>query len=84
MIVRDANPSLDILAALKPGWDSYGACAIAPDAIRAARVMLSAPSVVPCSDGGVQLEWHRDGFDIEIRIPPSADRLLCFVNDPDQ
>jgi hypothetical protein len=28
-----------------------------------------APSVVPLSDGGVQLEWHRRGRNLEIEFP---------------
>lgn len=27
---------------------------------------------VPCNDGGIQLEIHRDGFDIEINIGPGG------------
>ena len=30
------------------------------------------PSVVPTWDGGVQVEWHRNGIDLEIEV--SADR----------
>ncbi len=37
-------------------------------------------AVVPCTDGGVQLEVHRDGFDIEICIAPDGrieSALVC-------
>src|SRR6266704_3543883 len=26
------------------------------------------PAIVPTSEGGVQLEWHRDGHELEIRV----------------
>jgi len=26
------------------------------------------PQIIPTVEGGVQLEWHRDGFDLEIEI----------------
>jgi hypothetical protein len=29
---------------------------------------LGAPSHIPDGDGGVQLEWHQDGWDIECWI----------------
>jgi hypothetical protein len=28
----------------------------------------SAPALVPLSEGGVQIEWHGDGEELEIRI----------------
>lgn len=31
------------------------------------------PSVVPLSDGGVQLEWHRNGVDLEVTFTDEAD-----------
>lgn len=56
------------LGNLKPDWDSYGAPAISKDAI----ATLEHFAVVPCSDGGIQLEVHRDGFNIEIEIAPDG------------
>jgi hypothetical protein len=57
---------------LPPNWDSYGAVRIHPAAIRKAfdmkKGLTGSWSVVPCSDGGVQLEQHAGGFDIEITI----------------
>lgn len=31
-----------------------------------------APAVVPTADGGVQLEWHRDGTDVEVYVEPDG------------
>jgi len=52
------------LLELQEGWDLVNAKRISAKAIAA----VDETSVVPCSDGGLQLEIHRDGFDIEIEI----------------
>lgn len=77
--LRDAVARVSHLTALRPNWDSYGARPI--DATSATRVVgflldhayggLSAPSVVPMTDGGVQIEWHRQGIDLEISFSDS-------------
>jgi hypothetical protein len=54
------------LAELPANWDSYGAPPISADAMLRATVWLRNAQVVPCSDGGVQLEWHSEGCDVEI------------------
>jgi hypothetical protein len=72
--------SLHRLAALSPGWDSYGAKPLNPSAVRRMLNLLSLllpddapePSVVPTRDGGVQLEWHRRGIDLEVKVPASG------------
>jgi hypothetical protein len=59
---------------LPPNWDSYGAGAVDPrlvqDAINLMNSLLApsspAPRVVPLSSGGIQLEWHRKGIDLEV------------------
>lgn len=58
---------------MSPGWDSYGAKEIDVDCIHKALELYErlppGPWIpVPCSDGGVQIEQHADGFDIEIMI----------------
>jgi hypothetical protein len=52
------------LRALEPGWDSYDAKPITAAAI----ATVKAFALVPQSDGGIQVEIHRDQFDIEIEI----------------
>ncbi len=67
---------------LARGWDSYGARPIDPRNVVAmleflVRVMANdtpAPSVVPTSGGGVQIEWHEAGVDFEIEAV-SPDRF---------
>lgn len=66
------------LAGLAPDWDSYGAEPLSAVAVgRCINALLPVlpdnapkPTVVPTRDGGLQLEWHRDGVDFEIRVPP--------------
>jgi hypothetical protein len=62
------------LTNLPAGWDSYGAKPIRQRIIDAAvrwipsllQPSMPAPAVVPQVNGGVQLEWHRKGIDLEI------------------
>src|SRR3954466_11135055 len=81
---------LDDMLHLKPNWDSYGAKQIDIDCIRAAKEILRPLNgrwqAVPMSNGGVQLEKHSDGIDIEITIcratlettvRPSFEGSLC-------
>jgi hypothetical protein len=72
----DAAQQADKLLALKDNWDSYGAPMISKRAVDAAlqlrNVLATAPSFVPMSDGGVQLEWHSQGFDVELEIEPNG------------
>jgi hypothetical protein len=73
------------LLALQQDWDSYGAPPVDPNAIERGiellgRVMSSdslAPTFVPTSSGGCQLEWHTPSRDLEIEI--SADAKLASV-----
>lgn len=72
--------SLDELMTLPPNWDSYGAQPIRRrNAIEALSLLAEvscvstpAPSVVPLPDGGIQLEWHSGGVDLEVSLPGSG------------
>jgi hypothetical protein len=71
---RAALDRISSLTALAVGWNGYDAREVQADmAIDAAKFLtevafpgIAAPSIVPLSDGGVQVEWHRGGVDIEI------------------
>jgi hypothetical protein len=73
------DPTLKALGeilALGGNWDSYGANPVDPHTAAAVvglcletmRSDSPAPSVVPTSRGGIQLEWHTRGVDLEVEI----------------
>jgi hypothetical protein len=70
------NLRLNELTALTHGWDGYQGVPVSWNcATFAANLLeriyvagLSAPSLVPGSDGTIQIEWHKNDYDIEIDI----------------
>lgn len=65
------------LSRLEKGWDSYDAKPPTPEALRAARGFLDGLGlawIVPCSDGGVQVEWHVNGVDVEVTFQPNGEQ----------
>jgi hypothetical protein len=64
---------IDLLT-LPPDWNSYGAGANDEGIVLHAMHFISgllgpaspAPRIVPLSGGGLQLEWHRKGIDLEV------------------
>jgi hypothetical protein len=71
---REALERIRSLTALAAGWNGYDAHEVKGDMVMSAVTFLAnvaypgiaAPSIVPISDGGVQVEWHRGGLDVEI------------------
>ncbi len=81
VVAPDASPwysgalkRISGLTALAVGWNGYEAREVKADmAIDAATFLtrvafpgMAAPSITPLADGGVQIEWHRGGLDIEV------------------
>ena len=74
--MRDLRDRFDELTSLPKGWDGYNGrpvsftCAhFAANLLeRLANPEVPAPYLVPGSDGTVQLEWHRNNFDVEIEV----------------
>jgi hypothetical protein len=64
------------LTELQAGWNSYGARPIRSDVIRHVgrwvprlfQATTPEPAVVPRVNGGLQLEWHHKGIDLEIYV----------------
>ncbi len=62
------------LLALEQGWNSHGGRPIDPANVSIAGRFLAtvmdpstpAPIIVPTGGGGLQLEWHRAGLDVEL------------------
>jgi len=73
--------SLYSLTELRTGWNSYAARPIQPDVIdhvaRWIPTLLQQttpePAIVPRVRGGLQLEWHRNGVDLEIYVDSPTD-----------
>ena len=71
---------------MQPGWDSYGAPQIGWDTGMFALSILNdvmrtrtpIPQVVPSGAGGVQIEWHQKGVDLELHITAPYECELWF------
>lgn len=66
----------DELTSLRHGWDGYRGVPVSFNCALFASGMLEsifdedvdAPFLVPKSDGSLQVEWHLNGYDIEIEV----------------
>jgi hypothetical protein len=56
------------LAALTDDWDTYGGKPPTTEALTAARFLCT----VPTPAGGLQFEWHANGWDVEIEVSPDG------------
>jgi hypothetical protein len=67
---------LDAVSDLRAGWDGASAPAITDEAVAGAVSVINevmgsdtpAPSIVPTSDGGLQLEWHHADHEVELYV----------------
>jgi len=82
--VQLAVQRLRTVADLPPGWSGAGGPPVEsrlfPRAFELIHELMPeggnpsyVPYIVPTVDGGLQLEWHRDGFDLEIEISSAGD-----------
>jgi len=86
--VEPTVQSLGKLLELGSDWDSYGGSPIDPRCVAAALDLIfgtlphdaPVPSVVPTSGGGVQIEWHTRGVDLEVELL-SATRVCGLFED---
>ena len=86
--VRPTVEALNSKLQLLPNWDSHGALPIdeqrVDDAIKVLSGTMSGnsevPWVVPTTDGGIQLEWHREGEDLEVEISGTRTASIYFHN----
>jgi hypothetical protein len=66
----------DELVSLPKGWDCYSGIAVTFTTAKFAADLLERlfvdgvpePQLVPGSDGSVQIEWHVNGFDVELDV----------------
>jgi len=86
--ILSAIQSMGKLLELGPDWDTYGGSPVSPRILVAAIQWLfelfsdemPEPSVVPTSRGGLQLEWHTRGIDLEVEFL-SATRIIGLFED---
>jgi hypothetical protein len=80
------------LLQLPPNWNGYGAVQIQKQIVQKALIVLvdvldddaPIPSVVPLTDGGVQVEWHRGGRNLEIEFSTEgAPEFYYYEDDSD-
>ncbi len=77
---------------LDEGWDGFGAGPIRRDVMTFAahvldQIMLStapAPEVTPMSHGGLMLEWHENGIDLEIETEKPGRLWVSFEDHVEQ
>jgi len=82
--LRDVLEEVSALGWLERNWDSYGAWPVDPTIAKTAVELLMAilepdtpvPSIVPTSHGGIQIEWHCSGVDLEVEV---VSPLRCEV-----
>ena len=85
--VETVNKLIELLE-LPGGWNSYNARPISKENVtfvvgllaQLMRATTPAPQVVPRVRGGVQLEWHTRGVDIEIAVD-SPEEVSFFAED---
>ena len=86
--VLELKERFDDLTSLPPGWDGYAGrpvtfhCAMfAANLIERLFVAgVPAPQLVPGGDGTLQIEWHRNQFDVEIDVLAPYDVLAVRRN----
>jgi hypothetical protein len=75
---------IDVLRSLAPGWDSVTSQAVSEDVIQRTLAFLRnamqeftpPPSIVPLESGGLQIEWHRAGYDVEIEFEVDMQKMI--------
>jgi len=76
---------------LPDNWDGYGArqptLISAKEAVEILAEVLAPglpiPSIVPTVKGGIQLEWHRRGVDLEVEVTPDG-QVSGYLDDQRQ
>ena len=90
--VIPATDRLTHLSKLQQNWDSYGASPVSTQAITFAIQVMNEimaertplPTIVPTADGGVQLEWHLAGIDLEVEVSSEGILSVLYEDAADQ
>lgn len=85
-----AADTLAELLALPENWNGYGARAVEWQVVPVVLNFLADvfadgeppfPDLVPTVDGGVQVEWHVGGFDLEVEVSPKTGVRAYFCDE---
>lgn len=77
--LRSLEKKVEALLNLPENWDGYGAPCVNLECVMAAFSLIlppnivhetPAPQFVPTSQGGIQVEWHIGGYDLELVFDP--------------
>jgi hypothetical protein len=87
----EIKPLLNEFTRYAVGWDSYGAPPLRHDTANFALSVLNSimktqtplPQVAPSSVGGVQLEWHEKGIDLELHFTAPYECDVWFRDNQD-
>ena len=79
---------LQAVSSLPENWDSYGGAPTTFEATLAALNFIARylseqakePTIVPATNGGIQLEWHRHSGDLEVAFSPEGTIAVYFVD----
>ncbi len=78
--LKVVDDQLNAVHRLRDGWDGETARRVTPAAVRTVIELLgdtmaldtAAPAIVPTKDGGLQLEWRRDGVELDVYVGPDG------------
>lgn len=74
--IQELEDRFDVLTSLPRGWDGYDGQPVSFNCAQFAANLIERlcvanvppPQLVPGSDGTLQLEWHMNGFDVEVDV----------------
>ena len=74
--MRELNSRFNDIVSLPRGWDGYAGAPVSFSTAQFAAQMIErlwvpdvpTPSIIPGTDGSVQIEWHAGGYDIELDV----------------
>jgi hypothetical protein len=90
--LETARHAIAPIVALPDNWDGEGALRIQPAVIEGVLRVLEellpghapAAQIVPTHRAGIQMEWHRNGKDLEIEFGPGIPTTFYFYDSQTQ
>lgn len=83
----DSLYDIELIANQPPGWDGFGAYPATSRAVLRAlefltelHVLVSRPRLVGTAEGGIQVEWYKEGRDFTVEFHPDG-RSDVFYSD---